>query len=352
METGFLAELTDKAIMQHAFSHQSAVLTNHWEPAVSLHERMKQILSTASFRGDADYSKEIPKKAKYGALLYYRDSVGNSRSFVAGRSIGGHGDEWLRQVLREFSHAHYEVNEIAARGLGSLNDPMFVLSSYLLDEHTPSSHFLDFLELSLDPALGYPLTCDNDFVKGLNLVLDRRGSPYLLTSYKFVHEVPDDGSFDPFARRTTVTACPKAYLKQSSSVQQTALEPALELLADPAYDVPSRDFLKALERQRHGDYDGVLTSCAATLEGAIKTAAQANGWKIRGMGLGTVFQSFSSKSKSIPNELKSVVNFLHERRSKVGDAHGHMQKSRISGEEAAFVIALTASLVSYLSAAK
>ena len=319
---------------------------------MSMYERMKQILSTASFRADADYSQQIPKEAKYGALLYYRDFIDNSRNYIAGMSLGGPRDEWLGQVLQAFSHAHFEINEILARGLGSVDDPMSVLSRYLLDERTPSSHFLDFLELSLEPALGYPLVCDNDFVKGLNLVLDRRGSPYLLTTYKFVHEESDDGNFGAPVRRTTVTASPRAYLKQFSSVQRTALEPALELLADPAYEGPNRDFLKALERQRHGDYDGVLTSCAATLEGAIKTAAQVNGWKIRGKGLGTVFQSFCSKSKSIPNDLKSVVNFLHERRSKEGDAHGHTKKSRISGEEAAFIIALTASLVSYLCVAK
>ena len=319
---------------------------------MSKYERMKHILSTASFRADADYSQQIPKEAKYGALLYYRDFVDDSRSYIAGMSLGGPRDEWLGQVLQALSHAHYEINEIPARGLGSVDDPMSVLSRYLLDERTPSSHFLDFLELSLEPALGYPLVFDNEFVNGLNLVLDRRGSPYLLTTHKFVHEESDDGSLGSIVKRTTVTACPKAYLKQSSSVQQTALEPTLELIADPAYEVASRDFLKALERQRHGDYEGVLTSCAATLEGAIKTAAQANGWKIRGKGLGTVFQSFASKSKSIPNDLKSVVNFLHERRSKVGDAHGHMEKDRISGEEAAFMIALTASLVSYLCAAK
>ena len=319
---------------------------------MSLHERMKEILSTASFRADADYSQQIPTEAKQYTLLYYSDFVGSSRSYLAGMSLGGPRDKWISQVLRGFSHAHYEINEITVRGLDLGQDPMSVLSGYLLDDRTLSSHFLDFLELSLGPAQGSPLICDNDFVNGLNLVLDRRGSPYLLTTYKFTHKESDDDGFDPFASRTIVSAYPKAYLKQSSSVQRAAIEPALELLEDPVYEVPSRDFVKALERQRNGDYDGVLTSCATTLEGAMKTAAQANGWKIRGKGLGTVFQSFSSKSKSIPNELKSVVNFLHERRSKVGDAHGHMQKSRISGEEAALVIALTASLVSYLSMVK
>ena len=86
---------------------------------MSMYVRMKHILSSASFCSDAHYSKQIPKEAKYGALLYYRDFVDNSRSYHAGMSLSGPRDEWLGQVLQAFSYAHYEVNEIPARGLGS-----------------------------------------------------------------------------------------------------------------------------------------------------------------------------------------------------------------------------------------
>ena len=149
----------------------------------------------------------------------------------------------------------------------------------------------------------------------------------------------------------STSAYPKAYLKQSQPVQQHAIEPALQLLADPAYTAANDDFLKALDRQRMGDYDGVLTACAATLEGAIKAAAQQRSWTIKGNGLGTVFQSFASKTETVPDQLKAVVNFIHQRRSNAGDVHGHSAKETISEQEAALFVALTASLVSYLAAA-
>ena len=95
----------------------------------------------------------------------------------------------------------------------------------------------------------------------------------------------------------------------------------------------------------------MLTACAATLEGAIKAGAQQRGWTIKGKGLGSVFQSFASNTKTVPDQLKAVVNFVHERRSKAGDAHGHSAKETISEQEAALFVALTASLVSYLAAA-
>ena len=319
---------------------------------MSLRDQMLGIFSTASHRGDADYSKEIPPKAKYAVLLCYRDLVVGSQSHVAGFVVGDQGGEWLREVLRQLSHAHLEVSKLLHSGKLPVDDPLGALSSYLLHERTPSSHFLDFLELSLGPTLHGRFAQDNDFVEGLNLILDRHGSPYLLTHYVYVRKEYDDRPFQSFSASISTSAYPRAYLKQTQPVQQRAIEPTLELLSDPAYSVANSDFLKALDRQRNGDYDGVLTSCAATLEGVIKATAQKRRWTVRGSGLGTVFQSFGSKTKTVPDQLKTVVNYLHERRSRAGDAHGHSTKETISEQEAAFFVALTASLVSYLASAK
>lgn len=319
---------------------------------MSLRDQMLGIFSTASHREDADYSKHIPSDAKYAALMCYRDVVHGSQARVVGHLMSDPGGEWLREVVRQLSHAHLEIDRLLASGDLSPHDhPLDTLSKYLLAERTPSSHFLDFLELSLWPTLESHIARDNEFVDGLNLALDRRSSPYLLTRYADIREEYDDGPFQPFNAGVSTSAYPQAYLKQSQPVQQHAIEPALQLLADPAYTAANDDFLKALNRQRRGDYDGVLTACAATLEGAIKAAAQQRGWAIKGKGLGTVFQSFASKTKTVPDQLKAVVNFIHQRRSKAGDAHGHSAKETISEQEAALFVALTASLVSYLAAA-
>lgn len=319
---------------------------------MSLRDHMQRIFSTASHRRDADYSKEIPSDAKYAALMYYRDAVVGSQNHVMGFVIDDQGSDWLGEVLRQISHAHLEVDHLLASGDLPSHSPLDALSRYLLRERTPSSHFLDFLELSLGATLSSRFVRDNDFVEGLNVVLDWHGSPYLLTPYVYVREEYDDGPFQPFSSSITTSAYPRAYLKESLPAQQRVIEPTLQLLADPTYSVANNDFRKALDRQRNGDYDGVLTACATTLEGAIKATAQQRGLSIKGQGLGTVFQSFATKTKTVPDQLKTVVHFLHERRSKAGDAHGHSTKDTISEQEAALFVALTASLVSYVAAAK
>ena len=314
---------------------------------------MLGIFSTPSHREDADYSLHVPSDAKYAALMCYRDVVHGSQARFLGHPMSDPGGEWLGEVVRQLSHAHLNIDRLLASGdLSPQNHPFDTLCKYLLAERTPSSHFLDFLELSLGPTLESYIARDNDFVDGLNLALDRRASPYLLTRYAYIREEYDSGPSQPLSARVSTTAYPRAYLKQSQPVQQHAIEPALRLLADPTYAGANDDFQKALHRQRTGDYDGVLTACAATLEGAIKAAAQQRGRTIKGKGLGTVFQSFASKTKTVPDQLKPIVNFIHQRRSKAGDAHGHSAKETISEQEAALFVALTASLVSYLAAAK
>lgn len=309
---------------------------------MGLHEWVSGLFNTASFRNDADYSREVPNAAKLGVLLYYRDFVRGSQSHFGGFVMDDGRIRWLQEVLRQMSHAHLEINVILRGRACDEVDPLFVLEKYLMDTRTPSSHFLDFLELSLGPGHLQP-SQDNDFVNGLNVLLNQHGSDYLLTTYAVKVENASSGIYS-----TSVTAYPRAYLKQSDVVQETAIEPVMELLSDPAYKVPNDDFRKAMDRQRDGDWDGVLTACAATVEGALEVSAQNRNWKLKGNGVVSKFDSFASKSTTIPKQFTKVVGFLQDRRSTVGDAHGHAVKEPITPEEASFAIALSASLTLYV----
>lgn len=310
---------------------------------MGLQEWVSGLFSTASFRSDADYSREVPHAGKFGVLLYYRDFIRRSQSHFGGFAMDGRRIAWLQEVVRQMSHAHHEINVILGGRACEDIDPILVLEKYLMDTRTPSSHFLDFLELSLGPGHLEPFSQDNDFVNGLNVLLNQHGSDYLLTTYAYVVEVAASGVYS-----TSIRAYPRAYLKQADSVQATAIEPVIELLSDPAYKVPNEDFRKAMDRQRNGDWNGVLTACAATVEGALEVSAQNRNWKLKGNGLGSRFDSFAGKSSTIPKQFTKVVGFLQDRRSKVGDAHGHAVREPITAEEASFAIALSASLVLYV----
>ena len=145
---------------------------------MSLRDQMLGIFSTASHREDADYSKHITSDAKYAVLMCYRDVVRGSQSRAIGHVVYDPGGEWLGEVVRQLSHAHLDIDRLLASGdLPRHDHPLDTLSKYLLAERTPSSHFLDFLELSLGATVESHIPRDNEFVDGLNLVLEQRASP-------------------------------------------------------------------------------------------------------------------------------------------------------------------------------
>ena len=188
----------------------------------------------------------------------------------------------------------------------------------------------------------------NDLIGAINVALERHDSPYLLTPYSYRMEEtfiwPDSHALLP----TSVSAYPQVYLKQSEVVQEETIEPALNLLSDPAFEGANSNFRKALTRYRSRDFDGVATSCVATLESAIKVASTQRRIKIRGSGLTTLAQSFLSKTGLSPT-LRKPIDFLVEARNQEGDAHGHEQKEAIGEDHAKFLIGLTASLILYLT---
>ena len=294
---------------------------------MSLYDWIKTVFDAPSRRRNADYSKEISSDGVFAVLLLYRD-------YFEGE--GQAQFDWMPKVLGEMAHLHHEL---AAR---SRNLGFEVLSEFLLNERTATSAFLDFLEISLRNRWG-PIG-DNDFVDAVNRVLEEYDSPYLLTRYVVKVTIRPSG-YGVEQHHVHYDSFPQAYLKQDTIAQREAIEPALDIFADPAYASPADDFRKALSRDRSGDYGGCVTSCAAAVEGTIKVAAARLKWKsVKGDGLGRLAQSFVSKS-SLPDALETLFRPLAVYRSTNADAHGQVDRHETSQELARFFIAHAASLI-------
>ena len=291
---------------------------------MSLLRRVRNAFDVPSRRRDVDYSKTVSPQCRYGILLLYRDYLSDH-----------HDDYWLPEVQGEMAHSHPPLAATQAwpnHGFGRI-------SEYLQDERTPASALLDFLELSLRNWRA-PNT-DNDFVDALNRVLEEYDAPYLLTRYTFEEEPIQGGRGAVYDRAVSF---PRVYLKHDAVVQEQAIRPALDIFADPTYEAPAKDFRTALERQKNGDFDGCVTSCAAAVEGTLKVVAAKNKWKTKGSGLDTLAQSFISKS-SLPDTMRMSFRPLSEWRNTKADAHGHASKDETTERIARHFVALSASLV-------
>ena len=255
---------------------------------MSILQRVRNAFDVPSRRRDLDYSKRISPRCRYGILLLYRDYLRERPD-----------DYWLPEVQGEMAHSHPPLAETQAWD----NDGFTPIAQYLQHERTPASALLDFLELSLRHWRA-PNT-DNDFVDAINRVLDEYDAPYLLTRYGFVEEPIQGGRGDTYDKAVSF---PRVYLKHDTVVQEQTIEPALELFSDPAYETPAKDFRTALERQKNGDYDGCVTSCAAAVEGTLKVVAAKNRWRVRGTGL--ICFDLSTPLKEFPHALFSGLKKL------------------------------------------
>ena len=304
---------------------------------MSILKRFRSIYSLPSIRRDADYSEEVGHDARMAVCLVYLDFY-----YTEGPYRPHQKKKWMDGVAADLKHIHHTLLPFLGRDY-QLPD----LCDFLLQAASTEA-LLDFLELSLKSAMGFwtifPDRSGNEFVGTLNLVLGQFSSPYLLTPFAY-----DKCSSRGTADRWVVTAYPKAYLRQSGVVEQEVIFPALTLLSDPAYATANDDFRKALERQRSGDFDGVATSCVATLEAVIKVTASKRGFELRRRSaLKALAQSFFAKAR-ISSGFQKPIDFLADSRNEEGDAHGHESKPSITRSHAAFLIGLTASFVPLLT---
>ena len=291
-------------------------------------ESIKTLFDVASKRRDIDYSKEISDAAKFGVLLLFRDL--NTDGHYYGDT--GPDVQWMDEVVREMGHIHHSF-------AGAINHAdSFVAITEFLNRERSTVVFLDFLEVSLRHWRAP--NRDNEFVDAINKVLDIHDSPYSLTRFSYQTRVQEFNGLEV----EDIVACPRPYLRQHSTIQDSAIEPALDLFSDPAYMTPADDFRKALSKHRTGDYDGCITSCASAVEGTIKVIAERNRWKINGHGLSSVAQSFISKS-SLPDATKRSFSLLSEWRNTTSDSHGHTNKDPMTEPLARHFIAFAASLV-------
>ena len=291
---------------------------------MSILRRVRNAFDVPSRRRDVDYSRRVSAKCRYGILLLYRNYL---REY--------HDDYWLPEVQGEMAHSHPPLAETQAWA----NDAFTRIAEYLQNERTPTSALLDFLELSLRHWRA-PNT-DNDFVDAVNRVLEEYDAPYLLTRYGFEEEPIQGGKGATYDKAVSF---PRVYLKHDTVVQEQTIEPALEIFSDPAYETPGKDFRTALERQKNGDYDGCVTSCAAAVEGTLKVVAAKNKWKVKGIGLDTLAQSFINRS-SLPDTMRTSFRPLSDWRNTKADAHGHASKDETTERIARHFVALSASLI-------
>jgi Domain of unknown function (DUF7014)/Abortive infection C-terminus len=71
---------------------------------------------------------------------------------------------------------------------------------------------------------------------------------------------------------------PEVIVRTNQASYALAVEPAIQLLADPRFEAANLEFLGALEDYRKGRYGDCLTKCGSALESTMKLICRHKGW--------------------------------------------------------------------------
>lgn len=176
-------------------------------------------------------------------------------------NLYGRFDELLHQLHRDVGYLHGEFRLSTAQGqeADDLLDFMFTCK----DEE-----FFDIVELIFKtnfPGISWP---ENPLIDGINSFFRIDSLPYYLTGYT-VKEF-ESSLYGKPAMARKIAEYPQIICKNSESLHQSAIEPALYLLKGQEFSHANAEFLNALDDFRKQDFGDCLTKCCSSFESVMK----------------------------------------------------------------------------------
>ncbi|MCY3941332.1 MAG: hypothetical protein OXG29_09680 [Gammaproteobacteria bacterium] len=135
-----------------------------------------------------------------------------------------------------------------------------------------AAQFFDFLELTFKAdGTRFVMRDENEVVDTVNELFRVERAPYQLTQMVRVHEQDRDGAgMIPGATYIRTVAYPRVIRVDETITHAEAVEPALDVLGAPHFEVPNLELRAALEEYRRGRYGDCLTKCGSAFESVLK----------------------------------------------------------------------------------
>ena len=113
-------------------------------------------------------------------------------------------------------------------------------------------HFLDFIELIFKWQRLWDSNINpHELLKNVNEFLEVDDLPYYLTEFVFQSS-------------TQIETYPQIIRRDNEAIHETAIQPALTLLANPAFASANKEFLEALGHYRKGEHADCLAKCGSS----------------------------------------------------------------------------------------
>ena len=204
-------------------------------------------------------------------------------------------------------------------------------------------HFLDFVEFIFQSeTVGRRRNWEvaKGLVRDINTFLRVDDLPYSLTAFVGVSDA--DGSY--ITHR--VVERPRIIRRANDVLHETALEPALTFLTNPAFASANKEFLDALEDYRRGKYEDCVTKCASSLESVMKIICDSKKWPHQQTDKASKLANIILPRTGLAPSLKHPIIVVATLRNQFSSAHGAGTQPRVVPQHLAkFAINATASVI-------
>jgi hypothetical protein len=215
--------------------------------------------------------------------------------------------------------------------------------------HTCSDpHFLDAIEyLVHQDGWSYIGGYHEPVIDRLNEFLSIDDLPYFVT--KPVWETNEEMYRGELTKFTRIREQAKVIPRESQAVHETAIEPALKLLHQPAFLNANSEFMSALEDFRHGKFGDCVTKCNSSYESVMKVICGQKGFGYsQGDTTAKLVRTIMQKTEmdSFWEQPLMTVGTL---RNKVSTSHGAGEVQKVVPEHVAkYTLNMTASAIIFL----
>ena len=143
-----------------------------------------------------------------------------------------------------------------------------------------------------------------------------------------------------------VIANPQIIRRDSEALHQTAIQPTLTFLADPAFKAANQEFLGALGHYRKGEYADCMAKCGSSFESVMKVICDRKKWPYQQTDTAETLLNIIFGKTGMETFFKQPIMLVATMRNRLSSAHGPALKSESSqSTERQYAVNATASAI-------
>ena len=214
------------------------------------------------------------------------------------------------------------------------------------------NHFFDFIEFVFQSqtirGLSIYAEGEDQLVNDINEFLRIDDLPYSLTGH-VREEVQHAGS--PGSTFTTIetVSFPQIIRRDSEVLNESAIQPALRLLANPAFKAANSEFLEALTHFKKGEHADCIAKCGSSFESVMKVICARKKWPYQQTDTAQKLLDTIFARTGMDSFFKDPIMLVATMRNRISSAHGAGAQQRTVPEHTAqYAINATASVILFL----